>query len=284
MNRFSFLLLLLAAPVAAQEFVDLDLPSGTLWATYNIGASFEGDTTATKFQWADISDATSSDYEEKAYALGEIIQGSSNDPATIAWGEEWETPTLEQWHELLEYCPSLGASQTSTNGEPGHPQIGALVLNRLYYNSQGEFEFPEPNDTTVKTITFTYNKYVSGNPSYYVAEYWSSTQNMESWPKAEEVDSIRYWTESAYDYYNPIVMGSPASKEHGYAYSFSIRNNNQVFYQNVRPVYEKKIIRAVKKEKRASVKPTWADSPAIKPVYKLGPIIIYSNGKKVLDR
>ena len=285
MRRYLFLFALLAAPVAAQEYVDLDLPSGTLWATYNIGASFVGDTTATLFRWADLPDATSSDFEEKAFALGEIIQGSANDPATIAWGEEWCTPTLEQWHELLEYCYTAGAYHTSTNGEPGHPQIGALVVNRMYKNSQGEFMFPEPNDPNVKSITFTYNKYVSGSPSYYVAEYWSSTQNMESWPKAEAVDSIWYWTESSYDYYNPIVMGRPASKEHGYAYSFSIRNNNMVFYQNVRPVYEKKIIRAVRKEKKQTpVKPVWAESPQIKPIYKLGPFIIYSNGTKVLER
>ncbi len=282
MRRYLFLFALLAAPVAAQEYVDLDLPSGTLWATYNIGASFVGDTTATLFRWADLPDATSSDFEEKAYALGEIIQGSANDPATIAWGEEWCTPTLEQWHELLEYCYTAGAHQTSSSGEPGHPQIGALEMFRLYYNSQGEFERPDPNDPNVRSITFTYHFKTT---EYYGAEYWSSTQNMESWPKAEEVDSIWFWTENAYDYYNPIFMGSPACKEHGYAYSFSISNNKQVFYQNVRPVYEKKIIRAVRKEKKqTAVKPVWAESPQIKSVYKLGPFIIYSNGKKVLER
>lgn len=282
MNRFSFLLLLVAAPVAAQEFVDLDLPSGTLWATYNIGASFEGDTTATMFQWADIPGST--DYCSDAYALGESISGTANDPATIAWGEEWETPTLEQWHELLECCYTACAYHTSTNGEPGHPQIGALVLQRMYKNSQGEYEFPEPDDTTVKTITFTYHYFVNGTPSYYGGEYWSSTQNMESWPKAEEVDSIWFWTESSYDFYNPVIMGRPSGDEHGYAYSFFIKNSNMVFYQNVDDVEHKKMIRAVRKEKKSSVKPIWADSPAIKPVYKLGPIIIYSNGKKVLDR
>jgi len=288
MRRYLFLFALLAAPVAAQEYVDLDLPSGTLWATYNIGASFVGDTTATLFRWADLPDATSSDYEEKAFALGEIIQGSANDPATIAWGEEWCTPTLEQWHELLEYCYTAGAHHTSASasGEPGYPQIGALEVFRMYKNSQGDYMFPEPNDPNVKSITFTYNKYVSGSPSYYVAEYWSSTQNMESWPKAEAVDSIWFWTENAYDYYSATIMnGIHRDNEHGYAYSFSIRNNNMVFYQNVRPVYEKKIIRAVRKEKKQTpVKPVWAESPQIKPVYKLGPFIIYSNGTKVLER
>ena len=283
MRKYFFLFAFVTAPMAAQEYVDLDLPSGTLWATYNIGASFVGDTTATMFKWADIPGAT--DYDSQVFALGEDIQGTANDPATVAWGEEWCTPTLEQWHELLECCYTAGAYHTSTNGEPGHPQIGALVLNRMYKNSAGEYEFPDPNDTNVKSITFTYHFYVSGYPSYYGGEYWSSTQNMESWPKADENNSIWFWTESAYDYYNPIVMGRPASNEHGYAYSFFIRNNNQVFYQQVRPAYEKKMIRAVRKQKKpTAVKPAWAETSPARPVYQQGHIIIWSDGTKTLNR
>ena len=283
MRKFFFMFAFVAAPMAAQEYVDLDLPSGTLWATYNIGASFVGDTTATMFKWADIPGAT--DYDSQVFALGEDIQGTANDPATVAWGEEWCTPTLEQWHELLECCYTAGAYHTSTNGEPGHPQIGALVLNRMYKNSAGEYEFPDPHDTNVKSITFTYHFYVSGYPSYYGGEYWSSTQNMESWPKADENNSIWFWTESAYDYYNPIVMGRPASNEHGYAYSFFIRNNNQVFYQQVRPAYEKRMIRAVRKQKKtAAVKPAWAEKVPATPVYQQGHIMIWSDGTKTLNR
>ena len=283
MRKFFFMFALVAAPMAAQEYVDLDLPSGTLWATYTIGASFVGDTTATMFKWADIPGAT--DYDSQVFALGEDIQGTANDPATVAWGEEWCTPTLEQWHELLECCYTAGAYHTSTNGEPGHPQIGALVLNRMYKNSAGEYEFPDPHDTNVKSITFTYHFYVSGYPSYYGGEYWSSTQNMESWPKADENNSIWFWTESAYDYYNPIVMGRPASNEHGYAYSFFIRNNNQVFYQQVRPAYEKRMIRAVRKQKKtAAVKPAWAEKVPATPVYQQGHIMIWSDGTKTLNR
>ena len=284
MKRIPFLFVLMAAASAgAQEYVDLDLPSGTLWATYNIGASFVGDTTATMFKWADIPGAT--DYDNEAFALGADIQGTANDPATVAWGEEWCTPTLEQWHELLECCYTAGAHHTSTNGEPGHPQIGALELCRMYKNSEGEYEFPEPNDPNVKTITFTYHKYVSGNPSYYGGEYWSSTQNMESWPKADENNSIWFWTESSYDYYNPIIMGSPASSEHGYAYSFFIRNNNQVFYQQVRPARETKMIRAVRKQKKpTAVKPAWAEKNPARPVYQQGHIMIWSDGTKTLNR
>lgn len=287
MRKIPLLFFLMAAASAgAQEYVDLDLPSGTLWATYNIGASFVGDTTATMFKWADIPGAT--EFQNEAFALGAEIQGTANDPATIAWGDEWCTPTLEQWHELLECCYTATAYHTSTNGEPGHPQIGALVLNRTYKNSAGEIEFPDPKDPNVKTITFTYHFYVSANPSYYGGEYWSSTQNLESWPKADENDSIWFWTENKYDYAFTFDMnGHPyhPCSEHGYAYSFFIKNQNMVFYQDVRPADEKKMIRAVRKQKKpTAVKPAWAEKVLARPIYQQGHIMIWSDGTKTLNR
>jgi hypothetical protein len=45
------------------------------------------------------------------------------------------------------------------------------------------------------------------------------------------------------------------------------------------------MIRAVRKEKKATaIKPAWADSPKLKPLYKMGPIIIYNDGTKVLEK
>lgn len=56
------------------EYVDLGLPSGTLWATYNIGAS-SPDEPGSYFQWGDISGYTSE--------------------------EDWTIPTNAQFTELL---------------------------------------------------------------------------------------------------------------------------------------------------------------------------------------
>ena len=84
MKRLSLLLsLIAAAPLAAQnhEFVDLNLPSGTLWATYNIGASFEGDTTAQFFRWANLpyDSQNPNGYDQNAFELGNPIQGTEYD-------------------------------------------------------------------------------------------------------------------------------------------------------------------------------------------------------------
>lgn len=64
-----------------------------------------------------------------------------------------------------------------------------------------------------------------------------------------------------------------------------IKNNNQVFYQDVRPSYEKRMIRAVRKQKKpTAVKPAWAETSPARPVYQQGHIIIWSDGTKTLNR
>ena len=79
------------------EFVDLGLPSGTLWATCNIGASSPEDN-GDYFAWGEIEPGsldpnTFSNYPKKLPA--------ANDAATHNWGSDWCTPTYEQFCELL---------------------------------------------------------------------------------------------------------------------------------------------------------------------------------------
>ena len=41
--------MMIATSLFSQEYIDLSLPSGTLWATYDIGCTFEGDMSGTEF-------------------------------------------------------------------------------------------------------------------------------------------------------------------------------------------------------------------------------------------
>ena len=112
------------------EYVDLDLPSKTLWATMNVGAlspTEEG----LYFQWADTKGYTSDTGDGKVFNFGSCIYatGSGNectaitkyngespeigvhylellpedDAATQNWGSDWCMPTVVQVWELLEY-------------------------------------------------------------------------------------------------------------------------------------------------------------------------------------
>ncbi len=77
-------------------YIDLGLPSGTLWANMNVGATSITDV-GTHFEWmdggVDLAQLSSGD-----------IMPSANDMATINSGADWCMPTKEQFEELYSYC------------------------------------------------------------------------------------------------------------------------------------------------------------------------------------
>lgn len=118
------------------EYVDLGLPSGTLWATCNIGASkpedygdyFAWGETKTKevYNWDTYKLANgnnnklikycySSDYGNLGQTdkLNSLLE--TDDPAS-AWGNGWHTPTRDQWDELLENTTNTWATINSVKG------------------------------------------------------------------------------------------------------------------------------------------------------------------------
>ena len=107
------------------DYVDLGLPSGTLWATENIKDAEGNDLyfawgetcgyTAEqvkegKFVWDDYDFAPADWDDETNYGIkkynktdGLMILEPKDDAATVNWGEEWKTPTNEQFEELMAY-------------------------------------------------------------------------------------------------------------------------------------------------------------------------------------
>jgi len=119
------------------EYVDLGLPSGTLWATCNIGATkpeeygdyFAWGETSTKntYNWTtykyskgDEDELTkycnNSDFGNNGFTdnLTELQRG--DDPATANWGSGWQTPSDEQWEELLANTTSELTTQNGVEG------------------------------------------------------------------------------------------------------------------------------------------------------------------------
>jgi len=104
------------------DWIDLGLPSGTLWATCNIGASSpEG--YGNYYAWGETCTKSTYNWSTYRYANGDShrltkyckisFQGnngftdnlttlqSGDDPATANWGSGWQTPSNAQWEELL---------------------------------------------------------------------------------------------------------------------------------------------------------------------------------------
>ena len=108
------------------QYVDFRLPSGTLWATQNVGAnvSYEpgmlvawgetqgkGSYTWQNYLWA-LPDTTLTRYTQARSSLWTI-----DDAASVQWGGLWRTPTASQWQELKDYCSWVW---TSVNGQCGY--------------------------------------------------------------------------------------------------------------------------------------------------------------------
>lgn len=100
-------------PVA--DAVDLDLPSGIKWASWNIGSSSPLDVPSdgsTLFGWGDPNGDVRSlaigdnpyykdcDVDDKSVN----IAGTKYDIATVQWGKGWQLPTTAQFRELITNC------------------------------------------------------------------------------------------------------------------------------------------------------------------------------------
>ena len=137
-------------PVADDhEYVDLGLPSGTLWATCNVGANTPeefgdyfawGETTPKDFydwsnyrwghwKWDTISDhfyhveVTWYKYYSENRTNSGSVDGDrkteldpEDDAAYVNWGSRWRMPTLEQFQELLDKCKWQWTKRNSAKG------------------------------------------------------------------------------------------------------------------------------------------------------------------------
>lgn len=106
-------------PVETPEWVDLGLPSGTLWATMNVGAAspeecggfYAWGETETKdtYSWATYSHCDGSYLTMNKYCTdgyygtvdGLKVLEDADDVATTLFGENWSMPTREQFEELF---------------------------------------------------------------------------------------------------------------------------------------------------------------------------------------
>jgi len=126
-----------------REYVDLGLPSGTLWATCNIGAS-KPEEFGLYFAWGETKGHTSdtSDghkFEIKNYKWYDFnskypkllkyrinrngiadkkVLDPEDDAATVNWGSKWQIPSLEQIKELCDSTYTT-AEWTTLNGVNG---------------------------------------------------------------------------------------------------------------------------------------------------------------------
>lgn len=97
------------------DYVDLDLPSGTLWANVNLGADVAegfgdyyawGETATKKVNDRPYFNQANYQYyvDNKWVEIGSDISGTQYDAARAQWSSLWSIPTMEQCIELKDNC------------------------------------------------------------------------------------------------------------------------------------------------------------------------------------
>ena len=163
------------------DYVDLGLPSGTKWATYNIGTSvpegygnyFAWGETAAKwtytwryYDYAEgatfddprlIKYCCNSEYGKNGFTDNLVTLQAEDDAAAVNWGAPWRMPTSEEMRELKNNCTIVWIT---------HNNIGGMLFTG---NNGNSVFFPAAG------------RYHESSVSYcdYYGMYWSSSLRIE---------------------------------------------------------------------------------------------------------
>ena len=136
------------------DYVDLGLPSGTMWATCNLGADSpeeDGDyfawgetTPKSNYNWSNYKYGSAanqltkycnkSSYGLNGFTDGKTVLDASDDAARVNLGENWRMPTLEEMNELWSNCTHV---RTTINGKVGCLFTGPNG-NTLFFPGAGQ--------------------------------------------------------------------------------------------------------------------------------------------------
>lgn len=111
--------------VNPNQYIDLELPSGTKWAAINVNATSETDYGAYyKYGKGATSGATNTQY----YGGTEDPLAASADTATKVWGGAWHMPTKAQFEELTANTTNEWTTINGVNGAKFTAQNGKYVF------------------------------------------------------------------------------------------------------------------------------------------------------------
>lgn len=180
-------------PYGGHQYVDMGLPSGTLWATVNLGAQQPheagdylawGEVQGNKYtyDWTSYAHCQGNDHSFITYCTdrrygtvdGHSVLAPQDDAATQQWGRGWRMPTFEEQDELLRRCNTQWRTQ---EGIPGlwcqGPNYRSIFLPAAgyWYNDvpyeQGEVcsywgnELSRGGDNTIAYCLTAYSDYRS---------------------------------------------------------------------------------------------------------------------------
>ena len=142
------------AEINGHEYVDLGLPSGLKWATYNVGATKpeeyggyyawgeierKNDFTWSTYKWCNGSENTMTKYcTDSNYGTvdNKTVLDLEDDVAHVKWGGSWRMPTAEELLELIDNCAWMW---TTLNGVNGCRLTSKINGNTIFFPAAGDF-------------------------------------------------------------------------------------------------------------------------------------------------
>ena len=167
------------------EAVDLGLPSGLLWAAYNVGAT-SPEEYGGYYAWGEIY--TKEGYNEgncSTYGveLGDISGNPAYDAAAANWGGSWRMPTDIEFQELIDNCTW---NWTTINGVSGYEVVG-----------------PNGNNIFLPAAGYRFGTSLRSDGSY--GDYWSSSPRGTGTAYYLYFGSGRHRTNWDYRYYGRSI-------------------------------------------------------------------------------
>ena len=164
-NIFTLIIsLIVTLSVNAQECVDLGLSVN--WATHNIGAQSTVDAGTIYIQGTDIEASMWKNYKKVKISPNQSDYSGDplRDPVTIMWGDNWRTPTYDDWQELIDKCSWKLYKYVNEQGieckgyEVTGPNGNAILLPATptkIINCFGEYQCSTPYAPQPETCTYS---------------------------------------------------------------------------------------------------------------------------------
>ena len=191
------------------EWVDLGLPSGTKWATCNIGAT-KPEEFGNYYAWGEVTPSdgglwstykygsdynqltkynTDSRYGRNGFADGKTVLELEDDAAHFNWGGKWRMPTQAQLDELRALCYWVWTESYDGSGVAGY-----IVYKAKSSSDKGKKIYGGNTPSSSYTLSDAHIflpaagfRHEGFNHAGSVGYYWSSSLGTGGWYKAWDV-------------------------------------------------------------------------------------------------
>ncbi len=177
-------------------YVDLGLPSGTMWATYNVGATKPseygdyfawGETKPKKdydwstYKWCEECDYSTSGYCITKYDKKKTELDAEDDAATANWGSAWRMPTDDEIKELVDGCkwlPVYNFNNCHVNGMMGISKSNGFTIFLPAAGRRGNADLSNAGSYGYYWSSSLYGSSASSNARYLYLDYRVDTNEI----------------------------------------------------------------------------------------------------------